>query len=214
MNGKRVIVIGGGIVGLATAYRMGQRFPDARIVLLEKEDGVGRHQTGHNSGVLHCGLYYRPGSVKARLAVSGIRQMVEFCQENGVPHDVCGKLVVAADESELPRMDALLERGKANGLEGLRRLSREEMREIEPHVGGVAALRVPQEGIVDYPRVCETLAAKIASQGAKVVTSAAAAANKKGWRQLGGGNAGGSVRGRLSDLVRGPSGGPRRRAGR
>ena len=101
---------------------------------------MGQHQTGHNSGVLHCGLYYKPGSVKARLAVTGIRQMVEFCRENGVAHEICGKLVVAADESEVPRLRDLEQRGAANGLEGLRWLDREEMREIEPHVGGVAAL--------------------------------------------------------------------------
>ena len=137
MNSKRVVIIGGGIVGLAAAYKLGERSPGARIVVLEKEDGVGHHQTGHNSGVLHCGLYYKPGSAKARLAVSGIRQMVAFCQENGVAHEVCGKLVVAADASELQRLDALQERGLANGLEGLRRLDPEEMREIEPHAGGV-----------------------------------------------------------------------------
>ncbi len=167
-------IIGGGIVGLATAYKLSERFPAARITLLEKESGVGRHQTGHNSGVLHCGLYYKPGTVKATLAVSGIRQMVAFCQENAIPHEICGKLVVAADESEVERLRALHERGTANGLEGLRWLSREEMREIEPHVGGVAALRVPQEGIVDYPRVCEVLAAKLAARGVKVVTGARA----------------------------------------
>jgi L-2-hydroxyglutarate oxidase LhgO len=172
VNSKRVIVIGGGIVGLAAAYRLGERLPGARIVVLEKEEGVCRHQTGHNSGVLHCGLYYKPGSAKARLAVSGIRQMVAFCQENGVPHDVCGKLVVAADESEIERLDALRERGLANGLEGLRRLGPQEMREIEPHAGGVAALRVPQEGIVDYPAVCAALAARLAERGARVVTGA------------------------------------------
>src|SRR5262249_55435190 len=132
-------IVGGGIVGLATALRLNERFPDARIRLLEKEDGVGRHQTGHNSGVLHSGLYYKPGSIKARLAVSGIRQMVEFCQENAIPHEVCGKLVVAADENELPRLKGLLDRGTANGLDGLRWLERGEMREIEPHVGGLAA---------------------------------------------------------------------------
>jgi L-2-hydroxyglutarate oxidase len=172
VNTRRVIIVGGGIVGLATAYRLGQRFPAARITILEKEDQPGKHQSSHNSGVLHCGLYYRPGSVRARLAVTGIRQMVAFCQENAIPHDVCGKLVVAADENEIPRLRALEERGAANGLEGLRWLKPEEMREIEPHAGGVAALRVPQEGICDYPRVCETMAAKLAASGAKVVTSA------------------------------------------
>ncbi|HYW46685.1 MAG TPA: L-2-hydroxyglutarate oxidase [Bryobacteraceae bacterium] len=172
MNSRNVVIIGGGIVGLAAAWRLGERFPGCRITLLEKEDAAGRHQTGHNSGVLHCGLYYKPGSVKARLAVSGIRQMVEFCRENGVPHEVCGKLVVAADEAEVPRLRALEERGRANGLEGLRWLGREEMREIEPHAGGVAALRVPQEGIVDYPRVCEVLVEKLTQRGARVVTKA------------------------------------------
>ena len=171
-DSRRFAIVGGGIVGLATAYRLGERFPAARITLLEKENAVGQHQTGHNSGVLHCGLYYKPGSVKARLAVTGIRQMVAFCAENGVPHEVCGKLVVAADESEVARLRDLEKRGTANGLEGLRWLEREEMREIEPHVGGVAALRVPQEGIVDYPRVCEALAAKLAERGVKVVTGA------------------------------------------
>src|SRR5690348_1822067 len=136
---KSFVIIGGGIVGLATAYRLLQRSPDAAVTVLEKEDGVGRHQTGNNSGVLHCGLYYKPGSVKARLAVNGIRQMVAFCQENDIPHEICGKLVVAADNEELPRLDDLFDRGRKNGLEGLRKLSREEMLEIEPHVGGVAA---------------------------------------------------------------------------
>jgi L-2-hydroxyglutarate oxidase len=172
VNSKKVAIIGGGIVGLATAYRLGERFPGARISVLEKESAVGQHQTGHNSGVLHSGLYYKPGSLRARLAVTGIRQMAEFCRENGIAHEICGKLVVAADDSEVPRLRDLEKRGAANGLEGLRWLDRDEMREIEPHVGGVAALRVPQEGIVDYTAVCDTLAAKLTERGARVVTSA------------------------------------------
>jgi L-2-hydroxyglutarate oxidase LhgO len=167
-----IIIIGGGIVGLATAYRLSQALPGAPITVLEKEPGVGRHQTGNNSGVLHSGLYYRPGSAKARLAVTGIRQMAAFCQEHGVPHQICGKLVVAAGEEERPRLRALYERGRLNGLEGLEVLSRERMREIEPHAGGVAALRVPQEGIVDFPRVCQVLVELLERAGARVVTSA------------------------------------------
>jgi L-2-hydroxyglutarate oxidase len=172
VNSKKVIIIGGGIVGLATAYRLGERFPGARISVLEKESAVGQHQTGHNSGVLHSGLYYKPGSLRARLAVAGIRQMAEFCRENGIAHDICGKLVVAADDTEVPRLRDLEQRGAANGLEGLRWLDRDQMREIEPHVGGVAALRVPQEGIVDYTAVCDTLAARLSERGAHVVTGA------------------------------------------
>ena len=161
----KVAIIGGGIVGLATAYRLGERNPGAEITVLEKEAGVGRHQTGHNSGVLHCGLYYKPGTIRARLAVTGIRQMVEFCQANGVAHDVCGKLVVAADESEVPRLHALLERGTANGVEGLRWLGPEQMREIEPHVGGVAArgsiMRASERSsvVIDRPQRTSPLAA-------------------------------------------------------
>ena len=172
MSSKRVIIIGGGLVGLATACKLSRRCPSARVTVLEKESKVCAHQSGHNSGVLHAGLYYKPGSLKARLAVSGVREMVEFCREHAVPHEICGKLVVAADDSEVPRLRALHERGSQNGLEGLRLLNREEMREIEPHVGGVAGLRVPQEGIVDYAKVCEAMRAEIESKGGAVVLGA------------------------------------------
>lgn len=172
MNAQRIIVIGGGIVGLASAFKLGKKFPSARVTVLEKESQVGQHQTGNNSGVLHCGLYYRPGSAKARMAVQGIREMVAFCQTNSVPHEICGKLVVAVDDREVKRLKNLHERGRQNGLQGLRWLGREEMREIEPHVAGVAGLHVPQEGIVDYPEVCKALLKKISAQGGKTVTHA------------------------------------------
>jgi L-2-hydroxyglutarate oxidase LhgO len=168
----RIVVIGGGIVGLATAYRLGQRFPSGSITVLEKERTVGLHQSGHNSGVLHCGLYYKPGSMKARLAVNGIRQMVAFCQEHAIPHEICGKLVVASKPDEVPRLKDLFERGRMNGLNGLQMLGPNEMQEIEPHVGGVAAIRVPEEGIVDYPAVCQTLARIITEIGGTVATNA------------------------------------------
>ena len=169
---RRVIIIGGGLVGLGTAYKLQLRCPSARVTVLEKEDRVCGHQSGHNSGVLHAGLYYKPGSLKARLAVSGIREMVAFCQQHAVPHEICGKLVVAADESEVPRLRSLHERGTQNGLEGLRLLDREQMLEVEPHVGGVAALRVPQEGIVDYEKVCEALQREVEAKSGSVVLGA------------------------------------------
>ena len=172
MASRRVVIIGGGIVGLAAAHKLAARWPAARILLLEKEGRVCAHQSGHNSGVLHSGLYYQPGSLKARLAVAGIREMVAFCQDHAVPHEVCGKLVVAADDAEVPRLRRLQERGAQNGLEGLRWLNREQMREVEPHVGGVAALQVPQEGIVDYPKVCEALQREIEARGGSVVVGA------------------------------------------
>ena len=154
---------------MATAFRLGQRVPDASITVLEKESAVGQHQSGHNSGVLHAGTYYKPGSARARLAVRGIRQMIEFCQQNDIPHEICGKLIVASNESELSRLHSLYERGRQNGLKGLQLLTSGEMKEIEPHAAGVAALRVPEEGIVDYPKVCAVLAKKI---NGTVVTNA------------------------------------------
>jgi L-2-hydroxyglutarate oxidase len=183
----QIIVVGAGIVGLATACRLRQRLPDARITVLEKEGGVARHQSSHNSGVLHCGLYYKPGSRRARLAVTGIRQMKAFCREHGIPHEVCGKLVVATEPEELPRIQALFERGQQNGLHGLRMLGPEELREIEPHAAGRAAIQVPEEGIADYPRVCQVLVEEIRKQGGEVLTSARVTAVRRegsGWRVI------------------------------
>jgi L-2-hydroxyglutarate oxidase len=167
----RIVVVGGGIIGLATAHRASERFPDSTVTVLEKEPDVGLHQSGNNSGVLHCGLYYKPGSAKAELAVSGIRRMVAFCAENGIRHEVCGKLVVAVTEEERPRLEELHRRGTANGLRGLEWMGPEQMREIEPNVAGVAAVRVPEEGIADYRQVCRVLRAKVRGEvrtGARV----------------------------------------------
>lgn len=182
---KHIIVIGAGLVGLSTAWKLQRRLPSARVTVLEKEAGVCAHQSGHNSGVLHAGLYYKPGSLKARLAVSGIREMVAFCLEHGVPHETCGKLVVATEEQELPRLHDLHERGLRNGLQGLQMLGREQMLEIEPHVGGIAGLCVPQEGIVDYLRVGEALQKEIQGGGGSVALKAEViglAFSKQEWR--------------------------------
>lgn len=177
-------MIGGGIVGLAAAYKLLRTHPGVRVAVLEKERGVGRHQTGNNSGVLHAGLYYKPGSLKARLAVSGIRQMTAYCQERGVPHEICGKVVVATTEPEVARLRDLYERGQQNGLTGLAWLDAAGLREIEPHAAGLAAVRVPEEGIVDYPAVCQALVRDIEAAGGQVVTGAEVRAlrgNGGGW---------------------------------
>jgi (S)-2-hydroxyglutarate dehydrogenase len=167
-----IAVIGGGIVGFSFAMQVGERFPRLRVIVLEKEPGVARHQTGHNSGVIHSGVYYKAGSLKARLCVAGAREMVEFCARHGIPHEVCGKLIVAINSEEEARLDELLARGVANGLEGLRLLSREAMLEIEPHVGGVRALYVPSTGITDYAAVTAKYAEIAAKNGTEIRTSA------------------------------------------
>lgn len=167
-----VIVIGGGIVGLAAAHRLLEARPGLKLQLLEKEPRLAMHQTGRNSGVLHSGLYYKPGSEKAKLSVSGLQQMVEFCRQHGIAHEQCGKIVVATDDNELPRLETLWQRGNANGLLGLRKLNPKQIKEIEPHAGGVAAIHVPQEGIVDYPAVCDKLADLIRKSGGDIVVNA------------------------------------------
>ncbi|MBC8326806.1 MAG: L-2-hydroxyglutarate oxidase [Verrucomicrobia subdivision 3 bacterium] len=180
LNTPSILIIGGGIVGLATARQLLRQHPGAEVTVLEKEPTPGQHQTAHNSGVLHCGLYYTPGSLKARLAVEGIREMAEFCEEHNVPHEICGKLVVATNDAEVARMEKLFERGQANGLEGIEKLNRNQMREIEPNVGGIAALKVPQEGIADYPAVIVALTQEIEKTGGKVVTNARATGFREG----------------------------------
>ncbi|MEV0729123.1 L-2-hydroxyglutarate oxidase [Polymorphospora sp. NPDC050346] len=163
----RYVVIGAGIVGLATAHRLTEEHPDAQVTVLEKEPRVAAHQTGHNSGVIHAGVYYKPGSLKARLCRAGSASMVRFCAEHGIPVEVCGKLIVATDESEVPRLRALHERAVANDLP-VRLISGEQAREYEPHVRGVAALHVASTGIVDFTAVCTTLAALVEKAGARV----------------------------------------------
>ncbi len=167
-----IAVVGGGIVGMSFAMQATDAFPRARVVVLEKEDGLARHQTGHNSGVIHSGVYYKTGSLKARLCVAGAREMVEFCAQHGIPHEVCGKLIVATTAEEAARLDDLRARGEGNGLTGLRLLDGAAMREIEPHVGGVRALHVPSTGITDYSLVTNKYAEIATKRGVEVRTGA------------------------------------------
>ena len=154
-------VVGGGIVGLATARELQRRRPTASVVALERENAVGRHQTGRNSGVLHAGIYYPPGSLKARLCVQGMREMYEFCERHDVAHERSGKVIVAVDAAELRALDELERRGRANGVDGLRRIDADELRELEPHARGVAALHSPSTGIVDFGGVARALAGEV-----------------------------------------------------
>jgi L-2-hydroxyglutarate oxidase len=179
-----LIVIGGGIVGLGTALEITRRYPRLRLLVLEKEDRVARHQSGHNSGVIHSGVYYKPGSLKAQLCVAGAAAMVEFCREHGIAHEISGKAIVATEESELPRLEELNRRGAANGLTGLRLIGAEELREIEPNASGVQALVVPSTGITDYAQVCEKYAELITAQGGNISTSSPVTAIKRGAKEI------------------------------
>ncbi|HUI83989.1 MAG TPA: L-2-hydroxyglutarate oxidase [Candidatus Binatia bacterium] len=167
-----LLVIGAGIVGLATGLEVTRRFPEMRLVVVDKENRVAAHQTGHNSGVIHSGLYYRTGSLKARNCVAGAASMKRFCQEQGILFEECGKLVVAISAEEVPRLEALHQRGLANGVPGLRLLGRDEFREIEPHCDGLRALHVPTTGIVDYTAVTQKYAELVGRAGGEVVLNA------------------------------------------
>jgi L-2-hydroxyglutarate oxidase LhgO len=165
-------VVGGGIVGLATARALLAEHPGLRLVILEKEARLASHQTGHNSGVIHSGIYYKPGSHKARLCVEGARLMKEFCGQHGIRVDPIGKVIVATSEGELPRLQALFERGIANGVQGLRLLDRDHLREIEPHAAAIRAIHSPTTSIVDYGEVAQALARKLLTQGTVIRTGA------------------------------------------
>jgi len=164
------VVIGGGIVGLATALSLTQRFPGQHIAVIEKEANVAAHQTGHNSGVIHSGIYYKPGSLKAQLCVGGAQRMYQFCADHGIATQRIGKVIVATREDELPRLNTLFERGSANGVPGLRRINQSELREIEPHAAGIAGIHSPNTGIVDYKQVCQQMRLLLEQRGARVMT--------------------------------------------
>lgn len=171
MQETDVAIIGGGIVGLATAFRLIERFPQCRVTILEKEPELAGHQTGHNSGVLHSGIYYKPGSLRALNCRAGKQAMEAFCEKEGIAYDLCGKVIVAVDESELPYLGRIYERGQANGVQ-CAMIDRVRLREIEPHAAGIRAIHVPEAGIIDYKQVCGKLAEKIRAAGGVIRTSA------------------------------------------
>jgi L-2-hydroxyglutarate oxidase len=166
---RDVIIVGGGIVGLATALQLINSNPHLKVLVLEKENEVARHQTGNNSGVIHSGLYYKPGSLKAKNCIHGYNLLVDFCEKNEIAYDLCGKIVVATEERELPLLKNLFDRGQQNGLQHLKSLKAEELKEYEPHVAGLAGIFVPQTGIVDYKKVAEKYAELIKKNGGEIL---------------------------------------------
>ena len=167
-----VAVVGAGIIGLAVTREILGRRPGASVVVLDREGDVARHQTGHNSGVIHGGIYYEPGSLKAKLCVEGASLMYEYAQQHAIPHERCGKLIVAIEDAELPRLEELHRRGVANGVAGLRRLSGGEIPEIEPNATGVAALHAPNTGIIDYTAVSQAIRRELEGQGVEFLFNA------------------------------------------
>jgi 2-hydroxyglutarate dehydrogenase len=166
-----IAIVGGGILGLAVARELGKRRPSASICVLEREQQLGTHQTGHNSGVIHAGVYYVPGSLKARLCVEGAREMYEYCESHDIPNERCGKVIVATDASELERLDELERRGHANGVPGLKRIDAEGIRELEPHATGIAGLHSPNTGIADFPAVAHAYARDVKEAGGTIATA-------------------------------------------
>lgn len=168
MNNFDIIIIGAGIIGLSTAYKLHQKNPSLKICVLEKEAGAAKHQTGHNSGVIHSGIYYKPGSLKAVNCTAGYKLLLDFCDSNEIPYEICGKIIVATEENELAPLKTLYERGIGNGLNGIRELSASELKDAEPNVTGLRGLLVPQTGIVDYKIVSAKIAELILSNGIEI----------------------------------------------
>lgn len=166
-----VIIAGAGIVGLATGLKILEKKPDAKLLIIEKEAGIARHQTGHNSGVIHSGIYYKPGSLKAVNCISGYKQLLEFCDKENVPYNICGKVIAATDESEIPYLEILYERGVANGLANIKKITKEELKEFEPHANGIKGIHVPYTGIIDYTKVSDKYAEKIIAAGGEITLS-------------------------------------------
>ncbi len=162
-----LLVVGGGVVGLATAYKYQLKYPEKNIAILEKEDRLGAHQTGHNSGVIHSGIYYKPGSYKAKNCIDGRKQLVAFAKEYGVPHDICGKIILATDTEELPLLEKIYQRGLENGIEDIEKIGPAEIAKIEPFAIGVQAIKVPVTGIIDYVQLCRVLLLQIRKINAK-----------------------------------------------
>jgi len=165
-----IVIVGGGIVGLATGYKLLSSNPELKVTILEKENRIASHQTGNNSGVIHSGLYYMPGSLKASNCIRGYEQLLRFAEENDIPHDICGKIVVATNESQVAAMENLFDRGTANGLQGIKKLKKEDLKEYEPNVTGIAGLFVPQTGIIDYSVVSEKLGSQFEVLGGEIIT--------------------------------------------
>jgi L-2-hydroxyglutarate oxidase len=165
------IIVGAGIVGLSTAYKLSEQFPDINILVLEKEDRVAAHQTGNNSGVIHSGIYYEPNSYRAKNCVEGRHQLVDFCEKHNVDYEICGKVIVATKEEDLPRLDNIFETGQINGIEGIKKIGPEELAEIEPYATGIKAIHVPCSGIVDYVGVCKKLRKLVEAKDNKVMCS-------------------------------------------
>jgi len=163
------IIIGAGIVGLSAAWKLSLRHPEASILILEKEDGPAKHQTGRNSGVIHSGIYYKPGSYKAKNCVDGRHQLVDFCKKYGIEHQICGKVIVAAEDDEIPRLESIYRRGLENEIEGIELIEQKRLNQLEPYVSGVKAIHVPCSGIVDYRSMCEKLDELIRSRGNKIL---------------------------------------------
>jgi L-2-hydroxyglutarate oxidase len=179
-----VVVVGAGILGLAAARELTRRHPALSVAVLEREPAIAAHQTGHNSGVVHAGIYYEPGSLKARLCVEGAAELYRLCESRGIAHSRCGKLIVALDETELPGLDELWRRGRANSVPGLRRLDADGLREVEPHARGVAALHSPATGIADFPGVAAALADDVRDAGGTITTGCEVTAARESGRGL------------------------------